>query len=448
MKKLLPLLIGLCFCQYATAENLIEVYEQAKSNNPDLFSAAAQRDKAYAAISGSRASLLPQLGLAGSYGINYGERLSKDQNTKTGNLNVVLSQTLFNFASWKQLDITKKQASIQDIAYQAQEQQLILNSATAYFEVLKSIDALGFLQAQKKAFYRQLDQTQQKHRVGLVAITDVQNVKANYDQTIAQLISAHNMLNNNLENLRQVTGRFYANLATIDTSTFKTTQPAHIDKLLQQAESTNLTLLTAKLAQDMAKEQIRLAESGHMPTLSVKASSGLNRNKYYGDNVNPASMPNNDRINGSNSISLNLELPIFAGGATHSQVKQAQYNYVDYSQKLESANRSTVNLVRSSYNDILAAISSIKAYQQTVVSAKTSLDATESGYKVGTRTIVDVLSATTTLYNAKQQLSNAKYNYLISLLKLKFAIGTLNITDLNYLNNMLGANTNTIIAID
>jgi outer membrane protein len=448
MKKLLPLLIGLCFCQYATAENLIEVYEQAKSNNPDLFSAAAQRDKAYAAISGSRASLLPQLGLAGSYGINYGERLSKDQNTKTGNLNVVLSQTLFNFASWKQLDITKKQASIQDIAYQAQEQQLILNSATAYFEVLKSIDALGFLQAQKKAFYRQLDQTQQKHRVGLVAITDVQNVKANYDQTIAQLISAHNMLNNNLENLRQVTGRFYANLATIDTSTFKTTQPAHIDKLLQQAESTNLTLLTAKLAQDMAKEQIRLAESGHMPILSVKASSGLNRNKYYGDNVNPASMPNNDRINGSNSISLNLELPIFAGGATHSQVKQAQYNYVDYSQKLESANRSTVNLVRSSYNDISAAISSIKAYQQTVVSAKTSLDATESGYKVGTRTIVDVLSATTTLYNAKQQLSNAKYNYLISLLKLKFAIGTLNITDLNYLNNMLGANTNTIIAID
>ncbi|QIQ21612.1 outer membrane channel protein TolC [Zophobihabitans entericus] len=444
MKKVIPLLIGLCFSQYALAEDLLQVYEQARSSNPDLRSAQAERDKAYAAISGSRASLLPQLGLKGSYGVAHGYREADDQNTKSGSLTLNLSQSLFDFSSWKALSISQKAASIQDMTYEAQEQTLILDTAVAYFNVLKSIDTLSYIDAQKQAIYRQLEQTRQKHRVGLVAITDVQNAQADYDQTIAQQVSAHNDLNNAIEDLRQVSGRFYASLATINTSSFATEKPEQINRLLQQSENTNLSLLAARLSLDLSKEQIRQAEAGHMPTLTLDASTGIAKNESYGS---AAQTPGN-RINGTNQISLNLNVPIFSGGATQSQVKQAQYNYVVYSEKLESTNRSVVNQVRSSHNNISASISSIKAYQQTVISAQSSLEATQSGYEVGTRTIVDVLTATTTLYNAKQQLSDAKYNYLTNLLRLKYAVGTLTADDLVTLNNMLGAQVGTIVSID
>jgi len=448
MKKVLSLLIGLSISSYASAENLLEVYEQAKLKNPEFYSASAQKDKAYVAVAGLRASLLPQLGLTGSYGVTHGERANDNSKSKSGNIALGLTQTLFDFGAWKALNISQKQAALQDISYHDQEQQLILNTATAYFSVLNSTGSLHYLQTQKKAFSRQLEQTKQKYCVGLVAITDVQNIKTNYDQTIAQLVTAHNKLNNNIENLRQITGRFYANLSQIDNNRFKTTRPQHINQLLQQAESTNFALLMAKLSQEIARDQIRLSQSGHLPKLTISASAGLSRNKYYGSQISPAVTSNNDKIMGENNIALNLDLPIFTSGAIHSKVQEAQYNYVDYSERLESTSRKVVNSVRSSYNDISAAISSINAYKQAVISAQSSLEATESGYHVGTRTIVDVLSATTMLYNTKQQLSNMKYSYFISILKLKYALGTLSINDLAHLNNMLGGSINTIIDID
>lgn len=450
MKKVLPLLISLMLAPSAFAENLLQIYEQAKQTNPELKKAYADKEKAYAVISGERASLLPQLGLSASYGVTHGYREAKDQNNKNGNLGLSLSQSIFNFANWKSLDIAKKQASIFDISYQAQEQLLILNTSVYYFNVLKALDTLNYIEAEKKAIYRQLEQTRQKHKVGLVAITDVQNAQANYDLTTAQQVTTLNDLNNALEDLRQVSGRFYTNLAIIDTKTFITEKPTQIAQLLEQSEHANLNLLTARLSRDVAKEQIRLAQSGHLPTLTLNASTTLAKTERYGEriNSNPYSYGHSNQIAGQNTIGVTLNIPIFSGGAVMSQVEQAQYNYVSFSEQLESTNRTVINNVRSSYNNISAAISSIKAYEQTVVSAQSSLDATQSGYEVGTRTIVDVLSATTQLYNAKKNLSDAKYTYLISLLQLKYAIGTLTADDLIQLNNMLGKETSTMITID
>ncbi|WP_392564492.1 outer membrane channel protein TolC [Orbus wheelerorum] len=445
MKKVLPLLISLIIAPSAFAENLIQVYEQTRQTNPELKSSLANKQKAYAAVSGERASLLPQLGLSASYDLSHGYRENDDVNGKTGNLGLSLTQSLFNYSYWKNLDISKQQASIYDIAYQAQEQSLILTASTYYFNVLKALDTLSYTQAQKKSIYRQLEQVRQQHKVGLVAITDVQNAQANYDLTIAQEVSAVNNLNNALEDLRQVSGRFYSSLASIDTKIFKTEKPIAVNQLLQKSENSNLDLLTARLSRDVAKEQIRLAESGHLPTLTLNASTRLNKSESYGEKAGAGpSYEHKNSIKGTNSIGISFEMPIFSGGATMSKVEQAQYNYVSFSEQLETTNRKVINSVRSSYNDISAAISSIKAYEQSVVSAQSSLDATESGYEVGTRTIVDVLNATTQLYNAKKQLSDAKYDYLISLLTLKNAIGTLNGDDLIQLNNMLGNEASTL----
>ncbi|OCG41837.1 outer membrane channel protein TolC [Gilliamella sp. Bif1-4] len=446
MKKTLTFLIGLALSQSVFAENLIQVYEQAKETNPDLRSSLAEKNKAYAAISGSRASLLPQVGLSASYGVTHGRRDTSGVKSKSGNLyQVALSQSIFNFSNWKALDITKKQASIADIAYQYQGQTLILNTSVAYFNVLKALDALSFIDAQKKAIGRQLEQTRQQHQVGLVAITDVQNAQANYDLTVAQQVNALNDLNNAIEALRQVSGRFYSSLASVNTNTFKTESPAQISALLKQSEKSNLNLLTMRLNQDIAREQIKLSQAGHLPTASLDASTNLNKTDRYGNSVGTGA--HGKSYSGNNYVGVSVNLPIFSGGATMSKVEQAQQNYVSFSEKLESTNRGVINQVRSSYNNISSSISAIKAYQQAAVSAQSSLEATNSGYQVGTRTIVDVLNATTQLYSSKRNLSDAKYNYLTSLLQLKYAVGTLTANDLVYLNNMLGKEVSTLATI-
>jgi outer membrane protein len=436
MKKLLPFLIGLSLSGFSLsshAEDLLQVYQQAKESNPTLRSSAAQRDSAYEKINESRSSLLPQLGLSADYSLNKSFRGAKDgtrTDSKSGS--VSLTQSLFNMTNWRNLDVTKKLASVQDIVYRAQEQTLILDTATAYFGVLRALDDYSFTQAKKSAIGRQLEQTRQRFNVGLVAITDVHDAQAQYDQTLADEVIKRNDIENALEELRLVTGLIYPTLNTVNTQKFRTQNAPAVDALLNEAENNNLTLLSARLSQELARQQIKVSQSGHLPTLDLTASSGIGNTDSRYDGFTSKSQ------SGSNQVGVTFKLPLYSGGRTSSQVKQAKYDFVRYSEDLESTHRSVVKTVRSSHNNILAAISTIKAYKQLVISADSSLKATEAGYSAGTRTIVDVLNSTQTLYDAKARLSNARYDYLINVLALKSAQGTLNESDLVALNSELG----------
>lgn len=442
MKKLLPILIGLSLSGFTTlsqAENLMQVYQQARLSNPELRKSAADRDAAFEKINEARSPLLPQLGLGADYTYSNGYRDANGVNSNATSASLQLTQTLFDMSKWRALTLQEKAAGIQDVTYQTDQQTLILNTATAYFNVLNAIDVLSYTQAQKDAVYRQLDQTTQRFNVGLVAITDVQNARSQYDTVLANEVTARNNLDNAVEQLRQVTGNYYPELASLNVDGFKTNKPQAVNALLKEAENRNLSLLQARLSQDLAREQIRLAQDGHLPTLGLTASTGVSDTSYSGSKTRGATGSQYDDSNmGQNKIGLNFSLPLYQGGMVNSQVKQAQYNFVGASEQLESAHRSVVQTVRSSFNNINASISSINAYKQAVVSAQSSLDAMEAGYSVGTRTIVDVLDATTTLYNAKQQLANARYTYLINQLNVKSALGTLNEQDLVALNNTLG----------
>lgn len=442
MKKLLPLLIGLSCASFSTishAENLLQVYKQARESNPDLRKSAADRDAAFEKINESRGPLLPQLGLGSSYTYANGMRDQRHLNTNNYGATLSLTQTIFDMAKWRQLSLTEKQAGIQDVVYQSAEQTLMLNTATAYFNVLRAIDMLYYIEANKQAVYHQLDQTTQRFNVGLVAITDVENARAQYDQILANEVSARNNLDNSLEILRQIAGLSYHELASLNVDRFTTQKPNDVNSLLKEAEKRNLQLLSARLNQDLSREQIKFAETGHMPTVDLVASSGVSNNEYN-------SVPNGMKVmghnpsnnyNGQNQIGVQVNLPLYTGGATSSRVKQAQYNFIGASEGLESTQRSVIQNVRSSYNNISSSSSSVAAYKQSVVSAESSLEATEAGYDVGTRTIVDVLNATTWLYNMKQDLANARYDYLISQLNMKYALGTLNQNDLMTLNASL-----------
>ncbi|BBI91081.1 putative transport channel [Serratia symbiotica str. Tucson] len=437
MKKLLPFLIGLSlggFSAMSQAENLLQVYKQARESNPELRKTAADRDAAFEKINEARSPLLPQLGLTAGYAYGRGYRDANNINSTMTNGSLALTQTIFDMSKWRVLTLQEKTAGISDVTFQTSSQRLILDTATAYFSVLSAIDALSYTQAQKQAVYRTLDQTTQRFNVGLVAITDVQNARSNYDTVLASEVTARNTLDNALEKLRQVTGTFYPELASLDTDRFSTQRPEAVNNLLKEAEAHNLSLLSARLSQDLAREQIRLAQTGYMPTINMSASTGITDTKYSGS----SSSGDTDSNTGQNKIGLSINLPLYSGGATNSQVQQAQYSFVGASESLESAHRSLVQTVRSSFNNVNASISSINAYKQAVVSAQSSMDAMEAGYQVGTRTIVDVLNATTTLYNAKQQLSSARYTYLINQLNIKSSLGTLNENDLLALNGALG----------
>lgn len=447
MKKLLPLLISMSFVGLSTnsyAEDLLQVYQKSKESNPELRKSLAERNQAFEKINESRSPLLPQLGLGA--GASYGSGYRDARNTESTGLNasLKLTQVVFDMSKWRQLTIQEKTAGISDVTYQTSQQQLILDTATAYFNVLKAIDALSYIEANKEAVYRQLDQTTQRFNVGLVAITDVQNARANYDSVIAQEVAGRNDLENAIEKLRQVSGVYYSQLASLNIDRFKTSELGNIDAILKEAEERNLSLLSARLAQDVSRENIRLAETGHMPTVNLDASTSVTNSYQHGSGYN-TSMGGGatNSYNGQNSIGLNLSIPLYTGGAVSSQVEQAQYGFQGASEQLESVYRNVVQLVRSSFNNVSSSISSINAYKQVVTSAQSSLDAMEAGYQVGTRTIVDVLTSTTALYQAKQNLSNARYDYMINQLNIEFARGTLNEDDIARLNASLGKEIST-----
>ncbi|MEY0433450.1 outer membrane channel protein TolC [Providencia huaxiensis] len=447
MKKLLPLLISMSFVGLSTnsfAEDLLQVYQKSKESNPELRKSLAERNQAFEKINESRSPLLPQLGLGA--GASYGSGYRDARNTESTGLNasLKLTQVVFDMSKWRQLTIQEKTAGISDVTYQTSQQQLILNTATAYFNVLKAIDALSYIEANKEAVYRQLDQVTQRFNVGLVAITDVQNARANYDSVIAQEVAGRNELENAIEKLRQVSGVYYNQLASLNIDRFKTNELGDINAILKEAEERNLSLLSARLAQDVSRENIRLAETGHMPTVNLDASTSVANTYQHGSGYNtPYGGGATNSYNGQNSIGLNLSIPLYTGGAVSSQVEQAQYGFQGASEQLESVYRNVVQLVRSSFNNVSSSISSINAYKQVVVSAQSSLDAMEAGYQVGTRTIVDVLTATTALYQAKQNLSNARYDYMINQLNIEFARGTLNEDDIARLNANLGKEIST-----
>ena len=438
MKKLLPLLISAAigsFSSAAFADSLAEVYDLAKQNDPQLLRSAAQRDAAFEAVTSSRSTLLPQINLTANYDINRGDR----DYDATGNSNIDsnvwgaaigFTQELYQRSSWITLDSAEKTARQADSSYAATQQALILRVATAYFEVLRSQDNLEFVRAEKAAVARQLEQTKQRFEVGLSAITDVHDAQAQFDGVLADEVLAENTLVNNYEGLREITGQEHSNLNILDTDRFsasKTSESA--TALVEQAQEKNLSLLASRISQDIAKDNIALADSGHLPSLTLDGSYSLA----------DQSSSSNDYDQDSLNLGLNLVVPLYTGGNTTSLSKQAEYNYVAASEDLEATYRSVVKDVRAFNNNISASIGALRAYEQSVVSAQSALEATEAGFDVGTRTIVDVLDSTRRLYDANKNLSDARYNYILSVLQLRQAVGTLSEQDIVDVNAGLKA---------
>ena len=423
-------LLGLSTLSVAVnADTLQQVYETAKYKDPTILKSKAQYDAFAEKVSESKAALLPQIGFGldlnrtqASYDA---DSLDSDYLDNTNYAaGISLTQSIYNGSYWQQADISEKQATQYATIYGYAAQDLLFRSASAYFDVLRADEEVKSVKANKRAVERQLEQTKQRFEVGLIAITDVHEAQAEYDRTVADLINSENTLANNYYLLRELTGEDVLQVAYLNTETF---DPQPLEGSVKHWRNTalehNLNLHGKRIAKELAKMDIELAQTGHRPTVDFTADLGYSDYSY--DNS-----ARTDYNSTAATFGLNVNVPIYTGGAITSRVKQAQFNYVMASEDLVESFRNTEAQVSSGYNNVQASLSSIRAYEQTVISSRSALDAAEASFEVGTRTIVDVLDATRSLYASENQLANARYDYIINMLQLKLSAGTLSEQDI------------------
>jgi len=442
------------------AADLTEIYHRALRNDPQLREAEANHMASLEARPQALSSLLPQLSGTGSWAHDELSStspyftgstffpLATDTKSTTKQWALQLKQTVFRwdqFATLKQADAQVAQA---EVDYRAAQQSLIVRTATAYFNVLAARDTLDAAEASREAIARQLEQAEKRFEVGLIAITDVEEAKAANDQAIATVISAKRTLATSRDQLREVTGDSVEELARPgDDMPLVTPDPASEDQWVKAALEQNLPLSSARLAADIARENISIARSGHLPTLDLIAKrSGLNSSattsyvdpfpgdSTFGQQVSyPADNWNNDK-----TISLQLTVPIYSGGYASSKIREAVYRHRAAREHLETTARATERATRDSYLGVISEISRVQALRQAVESSKTALEATEAGYEVGTRTAVDVLLARQRLFDAQTSYARSRYDYVLDVLALEQATGTLDESRVTRVNGWLG----------
>lgn len=424
-------------CSIAQAEDLMDIYKEALQRDTVVAQSKAEAQSAHAALSEATAALLPQIDVIGSINstrTNYIKAYSARGSNKKSSASVNLSQQLWRHSSWTNRSMAEKTATMKDLAYADAQQKLIVRVSNAYFDVLNAADTLKFQKANNIALKRQLKEAERRLNVGLIAETDKLEAQAAYDLSSAAVIEAENNLINSYENIRMLTGRTVtvSKLSKLDETKFSTPNVTDtLGKITKNAEENNLALQQQIISRDIAKDNITLARSGHEPTLDLNASMSTGYTDYTSTVPEAGFVDNNSW---AKSVGLTLSIPIFHGGATSAAVDKAQAQYLASSEALELAHRTLLTDVNNSYNNVNAAISSVKAYQNSVASAQSALNATKAGYDVGTRTMTDVLNATQKLYDSMQKAAQARYSYIQSRLALLYAEGDLKVEHIDQIN--------------
>jgi outer membrane protein len=451
----------------ARSENLLDVYQAAVKSDPVIREADARRQAALEVKPQARALLLPQVNIGGQFYTSNsdGEATFPQVNTNTGDIVSVgnksstdtsrywdysaqLTQTVFRWDQWQQLKRADSQVAVAEANYRAAQQDLLVRVSQAYFDVLAADDTLTAAEATLQAFSRQLEQSEKRFEVGLIAITDVQESRAAHDSATADVIAAKRALASANEALREIAGDTFATLVKpADDMPLNQPQPLDEQQWVTKALDENLAVIAARLNSEVAASNVKIAESGHLPTVDQFAQ--YNQNDRTATQTNQAfdpsgNLPPSARVNGSadsngtsDVIGLRVNIPVFSGGGTSSKVREQVYLQRAAREKLDGTMRSAERQTRDAYLGVLAEKARVQALQQSVKSNQTALEATEAGFEVGTRTTVDVLDARRRLFLAQSEYARSRYNYLINIVKLKSASGALAPADLASINTFL-----------
>jgi outer membrane protein len=422
-------LIASLFYQASWAADLLQAYRQAAESDPVLKAADARLLATKEVKPQAKALLLPNVVASGTLNRNFDVNVESSFPGTSGgsgsfnshNVGITLTQPLFDQQAWvrfRQADSVINQAEADFLVAQ---QDLILRLAQAYFGVLSAQDTLSATTANKEAIARQLEQAKRRFEVGLITITDVLEAQARYDLAVTSEIDARNALADSWEALRVLTGQNYTELHRLnEKAPFDPPKPENPDAWVIQALKTNPQLFSSAFAIETARENINLQKAGHYPTVDLTAN--------YFD-----SESDNIGSNGA-QIGVQFNVPIYLGGAVVSRTREAAFQYEAARENLDSIKRQVIRQIRNYYRGVIASISRIKSLDRARTSNESALEATQAGFDVGTRTIVDVLDAQRELYLARRDYSVARYDYILNYLNLLQAAGTVSQESLAKIN--------------
>ena len=459
MSRLLILALGMLLAATAApAEDLKAVYERALANDPQIREADALRRAARESRPQAWAAILPQI--SGSASRTKSDTTSSGQfpqeqqlpNGQTIVLNFLsssvakpetdrwsldLRQSLISWDNWVAIKRASRQVAQAEADFRAAEQQLILRVSEAYFNVLAAQDAVDAQSSAFQAISRQLEQAEKRFEVGLIAITDVQEAKAARDSAAAAVIAAKRQLASAEELLREITAEKYSVLAKPgDAMPLKSPEPADETQWVERSMEQNLALVSSRLAADIARDNVRAAFGGHLPELDLVASKSKVETtspiNFVSGNVGTRLSDTEDE-----SYSLQVTMPIFSGGAAQSRVRQSEFQWRAARERLTRVSRQTERQARDAYLGVISEISRVNALGQALESSQTALKATEAGYEVGTRTAVDVLESRRSLAVAQTNYSRSRYDYILNVMRLRLASGTLDRATLEDVNGWL-----------
>ncbi|PZP62604.1 MULTISPECIES: TolC family outer membrane protein [Pseudoxanthomonas] len=446
----LVLAVALALPSAASATDLMQTYEMARNGDPTLAQAEAARLSQKEGVVQARATLLPQVNGTASLGrssakVTHGGEWIESPRSR--DYSVTVSQSLINFGDYARVRSQRALSQSADFDLDSANDSLITRTSAAYFNVLIAIETLASAEAAQAAFQKQFDYAQKRLDVGLAPITDVHEARASYDSARATVITQRNALKDAYEALTEITGQPITNLRGLPDD-FKPQLPSQYsaDGWVDTALAQNPALKSLQLQVQSADAGISAARAGHLPTLGLSGSYG--RSASWGGDTETGADGSRRGEYDSRSIGLTLNVPIFSGGATQSQVRQAVAQRDSAQDAFEQQRRAVVRNTRNAYQVLEAGISEIEARRSAVVSARSAYDASQVGLEVGTRTVLDVLTNQNNLVAAQEQYSLAKYNFLQNRLLLEAAAGTLDAADLQDVNALLSADANTRLSDD
>ncbi len=421
------------------AEDLLAIYNLAHANDPKFRAAQsaylAEREK----LPQARAGLMPTLSARAERNRNNHEtvtdsfilsRPSAQYEYSSTEYSLRLSQPVYNAAAFSGFSQARAEVRRAEAEYAAASQDLILRVARAYLEALLAQDSLEFTRAEKIAIQRQLESAEARLKVGLATITDAHDARARFEIAAAQETETENAMHDKREALRELTGRSPESLARVGANMpLITPEPADINQWAERSLLQNYSLLAKHAAADSASEEIKRQRAGHYPTLDLVGTR--TRNDDDGSITGPGIRAD------STVVGLQLNVPLFQGGLIGSRTQEAAHRYDAAQQEFEAVRRATERQARASYLGVTGGTAKVTALSQAVVASESAVEAKTQGFAAGINTNLNVLDATRDLYRAKRDLSSARHDYLLSLLRLKQAAGTLGESDVAQINNWL-----------
>jgi len=417
----------------AWGADLIGVYRDALVSDPVYQGARATYNAGIERLPQARAGYLPNVvGSASAFKNKLDRDYADDFTYNNQTYAVTLTQPLFRWQNWIAISQAQKQVLQAEAALTIAQQDLIVRTAQAYFDVLLAQDNVALSEAQKKAFSEQLAQAKRNFEVGTSTIVDTLEAQARYDQTVAKEILDKNDLEVKRQALTQLIGKPAEPLVPLrEPVALVPPKPANIDEWVNAAGTSSFSVAISRAAYEIAEKEVDRARAGHYPTADLSAQWVYNKNPNLTSGIGTLAQ-------NTGSVGVSVSVPLYAGGGTQSRVREALAGKERAQQDLENTQRTVAQAVRQNYLNVTNGVALGGALEQALASTQSQLDSTILGRDVGVRTSVDVLNAQQQVIQTRRDLQQARYSYFLNTLRLKAASGTLAEPDLELVNRALG----------